>query len=562
MAITPNALYQTLLEDIGEGPDDIWPGASMKDAARCLMRRGFLRKLELKSEMAESRALLKFLQINKDCEDWELVLQHSGDELLWGEFKSSLDNFFHPKGELLSDWGDIFHSGRTGPGTSIEANGGDFYTKLFSSPLSTTSTGLYRLYLQYTRTMNLWKNGELLRSHKFGGPVVVEGNRLSFVPKYRDISRVICIEPSLNMFCQLGLGAAIERRLEERFAISLSDQPLKNRELARRGSLFDDSFTIDLESASDSMSLNMLQMALPGDIYDLLLELRSPFCQTPIGKRELHMVSTMGNGFTFPLQTALFSCVIEACARVYNVALEPPRGKHQGNWGVFGDDIIAPTSLWEPVNRLLSILGFRVNASKSFRQGPFRESCGGDYYRGVNVRAVYVKRMGTKQERYAIINRLNRWSTTTGILLRKTMGLLLSSVPWNPVPRYEDMSAGIQVPFSLLCKKSKVWHKPDDPGVILYRPWVAAEHKISIGDRVFNRPAKERDRWYNPPGLLLALVGGFIRGGKIGVRYPDQTIYERRTRVTLYWDHVVEEAAKAAYFRWCRWETTVCANCN
>lgn len=562
MALKPKALYETLLMDIGPGPDSIWPGASTVDAAKALLRRNFLRKLEVKSELAESRSLLKFLQINKTCEDWELKLEHSGDELLFGEFKRSLDNFLHPKGDILCDWDDIGSRARCGPGASVMANGDDFYTKLFSSPLSTTSSCLYSKYVRYGRTMDLWRNGEILRSRKFGPPAIVEGNRLAFVPKYEDISRVICVEPSLNMFFQLGLGTVIEERLNQYFGIDLSTQPSKNRELARRASFLDDTFTIDLESASDSMGLPMLESVLPGWFMELLLELRSPFCQTPIGKRELNMVSTMGNGFTFPLQTALFSCVVEACARVNKVHLDAPRGDHQGNWGVFGDDIIAPTSLWRSVTRLLGILGFSVNASKSFCQGPFRESCGGDYYRGVNIRAVYVKRMGTKQERYTIINRLNRWSTTTGVLLRRTVGLLLSSVPWNPVPRYEDMSAGIQVPFSLLCKKSKVWLADGDPGIILYRPYVPTAFGITIGDRVFRKPARQKARWYNPPGLLLAFVGGYVRSDKIGLRSEDPVMYTRRQRTTPYWDWTPEEAAKSAYFRWIRWETTVCANCN
>jgi len=567
MALKPNALYEALISDIGDGPREIWPGASKADAAKCLMRRNFLRKLEATSEAAENRALLKFLQVNRDCENWKLEITDFVDEMLFNEFKTSLDNFFHPSGGAFTSWDEICDLGRTGPGSSVLVNGVDFYTKLFSSPLSVTSGPLYGHFLRYTRTTDLWRSAELTRSAMFGRGTLVEGSRLSFAQKYEDISRVICIEPNLNMYLQLGLGAVIEGRLKDRFGIDLTMQPLKNRELARRGSLDDSQFTIDLESASDSMSLTMLEASLPGEIYDLLLDLRSPFCFTPIGKRELHMVSTMGNGFTFPLQTALFSCVVEACARVYSVPLRAPRGDDQGTWGVFGDDIIAPTSLWDPVCRLLKLLGFKVNASKSFRQGPFRESCGGDFYRGVNIRAVYVKRMSTKQERYSIINRLNRWSTTTGILLRRTVGLLLSSVPWNPVPRYEDTSAGIQVPFCLLVKKSKVLvSRCGDgrtEGSILYRPWVSVSQKITIGDRVFKLPRGEKARRYNAAGLLISFVGGYVRGGKIGLREDaEPTMYARRKRVALYWDYTLEEAAKAAYFRWSRWETTVCANCN
>lgn len=58
---------------------------------------------------------------------------------------------------------------------------------------------------------------------------------------------------------------------------------------------------------------------------------------------------------------------------------------------VFGDDLIVRV---EDVTRTVSVLeavGLKVNRHKSFTEGPFRESCGGDYLLGADVVPLRVK---------------------------------------------------------------------------------------------------------------------------------------------------------------------------
>lgn len=572
MSFDADALYNALIRDIGDGPKELQPMSSRIENAKALIRKNFLRKEECSDPRAENAALLKFLEANLRCENWTLQLESERDQLLYGYFVTEVRRFLTSKFEerwLIEDYAEIEEGARQGPGVALGANGKDFYTKMFSSPLACTSPAIYDHYLRFTRRTT-WLGAEIRRRHEYGRCRLVEGNKLSFVPKYRDIARVICTEPSLNMFYQLGIGHVLTCRLKSRFGINLETQPFKNRTLARIGSITDKWFTIDLEAASDSISLEMCRAVLPSWFFNLLCEFRSPFCNTPIGKRGLEMMSSMGNGFTFPLQTMLFSCVVAAAAKVAEIKLDNPNGDSIGNWGVFGDDIIAPSELYVDVKRLLSILGFSVNVAKSFAEGPFRESCGYDAFLGQNIRSVYIKKYKTKQERYAIINRLNMWSATTGISIPETIAMLVKSVPWNPVPRYEDESAGIQIPFSLLVRRPRFC---SDTGSILYFPYVATDRKISIGERVLKVPRGEKPRIYNGPGLLISFIGGTVNGvakldadGRKAKGYipipqkEDGTQYRRARRVAPFWDFSPTRVWLHPGKPWSRWETTVHEN--
>nr|QDH88463.1 MAG: RNA-dependent RNA polymerase [Leviviridae sp.] len=569
MGICPKALYRNLIDDLkgrfgASFVDDFSaldvpsPTFSTKEVAAFSIYRSLLKKYEVRNtDMLDSKALLKFLQINSDCENWSLQLSSSWDEVLIGELKSALYKFFNPEGyPLVTSYDQIFHYGRTGPGAAIGAKGGDFYTKMFASPLSCTRQGLYKMYRNYIKNFPEWTNAENIRQAHFGEAHVVSGSRFSFVPKNDQISRTICVEPSLNMFAQLGLGHIIEKRLLDAYGISMSTQPYKNRELARRGSLGLGFVTCDLSSASDSLSLRMLKEVLPHDIYNTLRYLRSDTTEIPgLGTTELHMVSTMGNGFTFPLQTVLFSAVVVAAARARDIELRFPRGQDFGTWGVFGDDIICPEKIWPDVNRLLALLGFKVNHDKTFVEGPFRESCGADYHVGVNVRGVYVKRLESQQDLCSVVNQLNLFSTRTGVFLPKTCAALLTKVRWQPVPRWENSDAGIHVPLSMVSGSLLF----SENGSALYRRYEPIGLKARILESSVVVPRYAKPRIYNPSGLLMSFLQGSINSFSIGVR-QDPVRYKRKLGVAPYWDATPTTHPSSGWFNWQRWETAVYFN--
>jgi hypothetical protein len=114
----------------------------------------------------------------------------------------------------------------------------------------------------------------------------------------------------------------------------------------------------------------------------------------------LEKFSSMGNGYTFELETITFAAI--AMSVCHDCVLG--RDVH-----VFGDDIIVPSRHATEVCELLSLLGFSLNVKKTFLEGSFRESCGGDYYDGVGVRPYQLKESPNEpQQIIAFANGLRR----------------------------------------------------------------------------------------------------------------------------------------------------------
>jgi hypothetical protein len=62
---------------------------------------------------------------------------------------------------------------------------------------------------------------------------------------------------------------------------------------------------------------------------------------------------------------------------------------------VYGDDVIVPTAFAADAITVLEMFGLLVNKSKSCTKGFFRESCGVDAYKGINVTPVKLKTVWT-----------------------------------------------------------------------------------------------------------------------------------------------------------------------
>lgn len=530
MGINPDALFSDLQEDLRPYLEI----DGMQGAASKAMLNSFYKKFVDKEEQeAEARSLLKFTEINSRCATWRFDSLTADEQIFVAELRATLHRFEQRAALGCLSLDHIFDRFRVGPGASLKARGSDFYTKVFDSPLSCTKESLYRAYRSVVSNHPRWLSSELSRSTIYGPFVTVEGNSLSFVPKTNVIKRSICTEPSINMMLQLGFGSYIESEMRKQFGLDLAIQPDKNRELARIGSVSEAFGTIDLESASDSLSLPMLRSVFHRSFLGTLELLRSP-CTFHKGERiELQMVSTMGNGFTFPLQTLLFAGVVITTARMEGVKLLYPRGR-LGNFGVFGDDIIVERELYDKVVSNLETLGFRVNRSKSFNSGPFRESCGHDYFRGHNIRGVYVKRIDRVQDRFILLNRLLDWTARTGIPVRSLVRTLLQSVPFNPVPLGENDDAGIKVPYTFLKKRVR----DKNCQSILYRRWVAVPHelKFSQGGSVIS-PRGEKPRQLNVDGAYLSFLKGVIRAHRLPIRH-DRLRYAKRTGISPNWDFI------------------------
>lgn len=146
--------------------------------------------------------------------------------------------------------------------------------------------------------------------------------------------------------------------------------------------------TIDLKSASDLKCKVLVNFLFPKCWASWLNTLRAPLIRTP-GKgpyRYLEKFSGMGNGYTFEVETIVFTAI--AAEAMVAAGVEPDLG---GNLWVFGDDIIVPTECAANVLSALRLCGFVPNERKTFVEGSFRESCGGDYFSGCAVRPIYIE---------------------------------------------------------------------------------------------------------------------------------------------------------------------------
>lgn len=255
------------------------------------------------------------------------------------------------------------------------------------------------------------------------GYTVVEGSRLTTVQKNEDAERTIAIEPVGNMALQLAAGRYLEMALAS-IGLDITCQQPKNQLLALRGSIDGSIATIDLSKASDMITPALVRLLMPETWYKLLMTLRSPKIDIPgHGWTELNMISTMGNGFTFPLMTLLLVSLIYG----YRATRGGPNLRI--DWKstcVFGDDIIVPTHEYEDISQILHQAGLVVNSDKSYSDGPFRESCGGDYFNGYDVTPFYVRSLANDPAIYVAINQVFEWSAKHNLLLHRSLAYLKS----------------------------------------------------------------------------------------------------------------------------------------
>jgi len=484
-----------------------------------------------------AKALDKFLAVNTRVSDWQLKLNNvQPDWELLGMLKAELKEFLDPsnEGPIYSDYQLMFELGYAGPGASLGALGCDFYTKMFSSRLTSTE-GLSDVWSTLIRF-----NPQLREA--YSDPAcdttvkVVDHNKLSFVNKNQDVARTICTEPSINMWMQLGMGNILKKRLLRKYGIDFRVQPIVNQRMAKLSSLLDHLSTIDLESASDSLGMRMMDEVFPCGFMRMLRRLRSPKCRLPDGSFvELSMVSTMGNGFTFPLQTLLFAASCTVVLRYLAIPCNSTGWCEERNMSVFGDDIIIDNRATRLLIHLLEMLGFVVNKGKTYVEGPFRESCGADCFLGFDVRPVYLKSLRTLQDAFVAINTLNLWSAKTGVSLRHTVSYVLHLFPGARkclVPLDEDDSCGIKVPRELCDPISRSVR--GSFGLLRYVASVPAFFGYKIDTdacRLLRHPKRVP---FIPSGLFVAFLGGYVTGYRVSLRQRE-TRYITKRKVTPNW---------------------------
>lgn len=232
-------------------------------------------------------------------------------------------------------------------------------------------------------------------------------SKLIAVPKTASGPRLIASEPSAHQWIQQLVRKQVESsipRTSFRHCISFGDQR-PNRLLALRSSADGTLSTVDLRSASDRLSCWAVERIFRANVT-LLERLHACRTRTMVNRvTETHFKSivlkkcfTQGSACTFPVQTVAYACmaiasvlITEGQTKVTSASITRASKLVR----VFGDDVICPTNALEKLIEIFEFLQLKVNLSKTFSKGRFRESCGLDAYNGVNVTPARIKRFST-----------------------------------------------------------------------------------------------------------------------------------------------------------------------
>jgi hypothetical protein len=231
-------------------------------------------------------------------------------------------------------------------------------------------------------------------------------SRLACVPKTQKGPRLIACEPTAHQWIQGGLQRWFEdaiRRHPLGLSIDFSNQEY-SKEMALEASRTGNFCTVDLSAASDRLSTRLVEYIFQSNItiLDALHASRSRLLVIPkeitgeaVDKHLcLSKFAPMGSACTFPVQTVVFTILSHFAIMVTegdnDVSMEAFR-KRSSLVRVFGDDIIVPNHVYPVLRQILESVLLRVNDSKSYHEGFFREACGLDAYGGFDVTPAYLR---------------------------------------------------------------------------------------------------------------------------------------------------------------------------
>lgn len=391
------------------------------------------------------------------------------------------------------------------------------------------------------RPRNIWYE-EIFTKHL----VPVEDsypNKITFVPKNSDEHRAIGVELNGSILLQKCMGNAIRDRLKK-FGLDLNTQS-RNVHFARLAKTFDLA-TVDLANASNTLSIGAVKSLLPADWFAVLDSYRSWYGQTKEGDltTKYSMFSSMGNGFTFELESLIFYAL---CLDAVSLVTKKHYKECMREVAVYGDDLIVPQDCYEQLVHHLTKYGFKVNHSKSFTSGSFFESCGSDFYDGYDVRPFFLKReLRTIKDLYFLCNSLlfrsikskqdflfPAYIASIKVLLNHCRAPDLGPLHFEEgkdgwQENYDDLEAVLRVPLDFAQKHGGVrfdttlfaWR---------YRKWVRVALEV---------PLSKNCQYHVQNMKYLTFLDG-AREGK--VVYKDRTRFKLVHRVSSNWNGTLSQ---------------------
>lgn len=225
------------------------------------------------------------------------------------------------------------------------------------------------------------------RYQSFSGLTEVDHSaQVILVPKDSRGPRLISCEPVDFQWVQQGLGRRIVELVENHWTTSsnvfFTDQT-HNRVAARYGSENGRYATLDLKEASDRVSLALVRLLFPSHVYTYLEACRTSSTVLPDGKvLKLRKFAPMGSSLCFPILALTIWAILTAAA---------PDTNTRERILVYGDDVIVPTAYAANAIEHLESFGLLINRDKSCTSGFFRESCGMDAFKGIEVTPVRLR---------------------------------------------------------------------------------------------------------------------------------------------------------------------------
>lgn len=292
--------------------------------------------------------------------------------------------------------------------------------------------------------------------------------KVVLVPKDSRGPRLISMEPLELQWIQQGIQRKLYSWIENHPMtaghVNFTDQTV-NRRLALSSSRDQKFATLDMKDASDRVSLKLVETLFSGtELLDALLASRSSFTQLPDGRQvALETFAPMGSAVCFPIEALCFYALVVSVLRRHG------RSGKLNNLGiyVYGDDIIVKREDYALVQQYLPLFGLRLNKDKCCVSGFFRESCGCDAYRGVDVTPIRLRstwcRCGTRDasELLSFVELSNSlwdggyWGTAS--LIEQMVESRYGKLPYvREKYRYRDLAGRIRIDSSPLIG----WFRP------------------------------------------------------------------------------------------------------
>lgn len=288
---------------------------------------------------------------------------------------------------------ELVRNMRFGPGKSTATTGLDttIVAKVSNSFDTQSKNALDMAYAVQNQPM---LDPHVRHSLDFCGPLcgprltdILDHSVFTSVAKKATANRGIVIQVHTAMLGQKSIGTILRQKAKRsRFKIDLDYLADTNKIWAELATTqrFNHYVTVDLKSASSTIAHETIFKMFPLTWALLLDRWRDDITDYDGTLHVNQKFSAMGNGYTFEMESILFFALAKASMIL--------AGYPESFCSSFGDDIIVVKDALTFLNPIMEYLGFTQNTEKTFVSGPFRESCGADYFSGVNVRPIYIRR--------------------------------------------------------------------------------------------------------------------------------------------------------------------------